>query len=142
MIRTLKAVRKTLSAVLVGLTLVFGLLVSPLAAPVQAASLTPEANQYNPDGNSVSNTSSGLRLDARNAKQNVRQNAEEAGGLVGAIKDAAENVTEKLNLNEPLPESTKDFLESVQGEGDNNAVDSTRQGLGEAASFPKGGYSH
>lgn len=140
MIRTLKALRQTLSAVLVGLTLVFGLLVSPFAAPAQAASLTPEANQYNSDGN-TSNTASGLRLDARNAKQNARQNAEEAGGFVGAIKGAAENVTEKLNLNEPLPESTKDFIDSVKGEGDNNAVDSTRQGLGEAASFPKGGYS-
>ena len=136
MIRTLKGLRQTLSAVLVGLTLVFGLLVSPFAAPAQAASLTPEANQYNPDGNSVSNTASGLRLDARNAKQNARQNAEEAGGLVGAIKDAAENVTEKLNLNEPLPESTKEFIESVKGEGDDNAVDSTLQGLDEAASFP------
>lgn len=135
MIRILKNLRQALSAVLVGLTLVFGLLVSPLAAPAQAASLTSEAN-------SVSNTASGLRLDARNAKQNARQNTEEAGGIVGALKDAAENVTEKLNLNEPLPESTKDFLESVKGEGDNNAVDSTRQGLGEAASFPKGGYNH
>ena len=143
MIRTLKVLRRILSAFLLGLTLVTGTWLGAVAAPMsaQAASLTPEARQYNPDGNNVSQTASALRLDARNAKQNARENAGETGGVVGAIKDAAETVTEKLNLNEPLPESTKDFLDSVKGNSGNTPADSTRQGLEEATSPPKGSYS-
>lgn len=55
----------------------------------QAAPMTPEATQY--DSNADSNS-----------------------GLIESIKDAADNVREKLNLDEPLPKSTKQFLDAVQ----------------------------
>ncbi|MFB2976655.1 hypothetical protein [Microseira sp. BLCC-F43] len=42
--------------------------------------------------------------------------------MVETIKDkieaATENVVEKLNLNEPLPESTKEFLSDVESKVD------------------------
>lgn len=51
--------------------------------------------------------------------QNLRQtkaSAEEKDGLVESVKDTADNVREKLNLDQPLPESTKDFFKQVKGE--------------------------
>lgn len=54
----------------------------------------------------------------------IRANAEQArgkaesagGGLVESLKETAETVKEKLNLDEPVPDSTKAFLKQVQGE--------------------------
>ncbi len=37
------------------------------------------------------------------------------------VKNATENVVEKLNLNEPLPPSTKKFLNQVKNSVDNSA---------------------
>jgi hypothetical protein len=61
----------------------------------QAASLTPEARNY--------------QVDNSEPAKNV-QKAEQG------LKGAAENVREKLNLDEPLPESTKDFFKQIRGE--------------------------
>lgn len=37
------------------------------------------------------------------------------------VKNATENVVEKLNLNEPLPPSTKKFLNQIENSVDNSA---------------------
>nr|WP_290221998.1 hypothetical protein [Trichocoleus desertorum] len=130
--------RQVLSAFLVGMTLFLSAALGQLSyVPSAQAAATPEATRYNPDGNST-RTTSGIQIDARNAKKNLQENTGDAGGFVGAIKDAAENVTEKLNLNEPLPESTKEFLDSVT----NDPAEATQNGLKDAAAFPQGGYSH
>lgn len=51
-----------------------------------------------------------------------RSGAEDAGdGLIDTLKSAADNVREKLNLDEPLPESTKEFLDTAK-EKANEAV--------------------
>ncbi|MFB2937927.1 hypothetical protein ACE1B6_21980 [Aerosakkonemataceae cyanobacterium BLCC-F154] len=39
----------------------------------------------------------------------------------GTVKNATENVVEKLNLNEPLPPSTKKFLNQVEDSVNNTA---------------------
>ncbi len=129
--------RQVLSAFLVGMTLFLSAALGQLSyIPSAQAAATPEATRYNPDGNSTRATS-GIQIDARNAKKNLQENTGDAGGFIGAIKDAAENVTEKLNLNEPLPESTKEFLDSVT----NDPAEATQNGLKDAAAFPQGGYS-
>ena len=130
--------RQVLSAFLVGMTLFLSAALGQMSyvPSAQAAVTTPEATRYNPDGSSTG-TASGIQIDAKNSNKNLQENTEDAGGFVGAIKDAAENVTEKLNLNEPLPESTKEFLDSVT----NDPAEATQNGLKDAASFPQGGYS-
>lgn len=50
------------------------------------------------------------------AIQEAEQKTEEAGsGLIESLKETANTVKEKLNLDEPLPESTKAFAKQVQG---------------------------
>ncbi|MBD2098277.1 hypothetical protein H6F90_24720 [Trichocoleus sp. FACHB-591] len=130
--------RQVLSAFLVGMTFFLSAALGQISyIPSAQAAATPKAAQYNPDGNSTG-TASGIQIDTKNSKKNLQANTKEAGGFVGAIKDAAENVTEKLNLNEPLPESTKEFLDSVT----NDPAEATQNGLKDAAAFPQGGYSH
>jgi hypothetical protein len=129
--------RQVLSAFLAGMMLFLGATLGQLSyVPVAQAAATPEATQYNSDGNKTG-TASGIQIDTKNAQKNLQRNTEDGGGFVGAIKDAAENVTEKLNLNEPLPESTKEFLDGVT----NDPADATKTGLKDAAAFPQGGYS-
>lgn len=68
--------------------------------PAYAASSTPAVKSYQTD-------------------QNLRQtqtSSEAKDGLAGSLKDTAENVKEKLNLDQPLPESTKAFFKQVKGE--------------------------
>lgn len=130
--------RQVFGAFLAGMMLFLGAALGQLSyVPAAQAAATPEATQYNADGNKTG-TASGIQIDTKNAQKNLRENSGDAGGFVGAIKDAAENVTEKLNLNEPLPESTKEFLDGVT----NDPGDATQNGLKDAAAFPQGGYSH
>lgn len=45
------------------------------------------------------------------AKQSVKNGGEETRG---SLQQAADSVREKLNLDEPIPQTTKDFLSNVQ----------------------------
>jgi hypothetical protein len=76
--------------------------------PAQAAPLTPEATSYQ-----VDRTNTEIRIHPEDAKQKVQQ---AGGGLIESIKDTADTVREKLNLDEPLPQGTKTFLKQIQGE--------------------------
>jgi hypothetical protein len=107
-IRLSKQFLKNLSILLTGVILVISLAVGQMlyALPASAAALTPEATQYQLD-----KSDSHIRLDADPAKA-----AKETGeGVVQSLKDSAETVREKLNLDEPLPEGTKLFFKQVQG---------------------------
>lgn len=67
--------------------------------PAQADTLkTPEAKYYN-----AQPTEKDKQL-VDNAKNN--------------LEDIGENIREKLNLDEPLPESTKEFLNSIKEKAD------------------------
>ncbi|MBE9215916.1 hypothetical protein IQ247_25185 [Plectonema cf. radiosum LEGE 06105] len=92
-------IKRTDAVVLIGLILIFISVFSYPNIAVQAATLTPEATEYN-----VPNPDSRINLDNNNPIENIQQN----------LKYAADNVREKLNLDEPLPESTKDFLQSTE----------------------------
>ena len=63
-----------------------------------AKALTPEAESYQVEPNYT----------GKNAVETIKEK----------LESAKENVVEKLNLNEPLPESTKEFLGDVESKVD------------------------
>ncbi|HEY9694736.1 MAG TPA: hypothetical protein V6D15_21265 [Oculatellaceae cyanobacterium] len=85
--------RQAITACFLGLILfvsaAFGQFTTPQAF---AATTTPEASSYQ-----------------------VPQQDKQTGGS-NPLQNAAETVKEKLNLDEPLPTSTKKFIKQVQGE--------------------------
>ncbi|MBF2015771.1 MAG: hypothetical protein IGS23_11330 [Rivularia sp. T60_A2020_040] len=91
--------KRTDAAVLIGLSLIFLSAFNYPNIAVQAATLTPEATEYN-----VPNPNNRINVDNNNPIENLQAN----------LKNTADNVREKLNLDEPLPESTKDFLQSTE----------------------------
>jgi len=98
--------RRLLISFLVGLLFLGGLgYFSPLTS--EAAALTPEARDYQVD------RSDRVSVDP----QQATAEAQEAGDdFVESLKNAADTVREKLNLDEPIPESTKTSLKQLRGE--------------------------
>ncbi|MGB3650926.1 MAG: hypothetical protein WBA41_06915 [Rivularia sp. (in: cyanobacteria)] len=92
--------KRTDAVALLGLSFLF---ISAFSYPnmaAQAATLTPEATEYSvPDADSRINLNNN-----NNPIENLKEN----------LKDTGDNIREKLNLDEPLPESTKDFLRSTE----------------------------
>ena len=91
--------KRTDAVVLIGLSLIF---ISAFSYPnmaVQAATLTPEASEYR-----VPDADSRIEINNNNPIENLKEN----------LKETGDNIREKLNLDEPLPESTKDFLRSTE----------------------------
>jgi hypothetical protein len=96
--------KRTNAVVLIGLSLIF---ISAFNFPnmaAQATTLTPEASEY-----SVPNPDSRIDINNNNPIENLKEN----------LKDTGVNIREKLNLDEPLPESTKDFLRSTEDKIEN-----------------------
>lgn len=101
---------QTLTAFLVGLTFLVSIILGASAyeLPAQAVSLTPEAKAYQ-----VDHSDTQVRVNPGQYKDKV----EETGGELGdSLKNTADTVRERLNLDQPLPESTKDFFKQVRGE--------------------------
>ncbi len=97
--------KRTDAVVLLGLS--FLLFISAFSYPnmaAQAATLTPEASEYR-----VPDADSRINLDSNNPIENLKEN----------LKETGDNIREKLNLDEPLPESTKDFLRSTEDKIEN-----------------------
>jgi gas vesicle protein len=85
--------RRLAVAFLVGMTFV-GLQFGFVVSPAQAETVTPEANSYQTQQN---------------------KNGEDLGKKTkNSLKEAVENVREKLNLDEPLDPGTKQVLNSTQ----------------------------
>lgn len=101
--------RQILLTVLVGVTLFISVALQWHNMPqAQAATLTPEAKQYQ-----VNSGNDQVQHDLNQTRDNV----EEAGnGVAKSLKQTAETVREKLNLDEPLPEGTRDFFKQIRGE--------------------------
>lgn len=119
----LASLRQILATLLVGISL-FMVLALPMGQlQAQAATLTPETAKYQ-----VDRTPNKISID----KENI-QAAEDTGDtLMDKIEAAADTVVEKLNLNEPISPSTKEFFNSVK-ENVGNPLESTNQGLDDAA---------
>jgi hypothetical protein len=90
------SLRKILTGFLVGVTVfVIQAVGFSNASPALAEAVTPEATSYQVD-----------RLETKNIKKD--------NGLIEKVKETADNVREKLNLDEPIDPGTKDFLNSTQ----------------------------
>jgi hypothetical protein len=97
--------RQSLTVLMVGITL-FVSQAFLYSVPAQAQTLTPEAKSY--------------QVENEYAGKNILDTVKEK------VEDAAENVVEKLNLNEPVPESTKEFFGADEDKA-NDTVKSTHQ---------------
>ena len=71
----------------------------------QARSITPEADSYQVDRSNNDNRAQYLQEDQIENSQNK-------------LKSTADNIREKLNLDEELPRSTKEFLNQVEDKVD------------------------
>jgi len=100
--------RKALAALLVSLTLFLGISIGQgaFAAPAQADTVRPETKAYVRD----------RAVPGLNSETQEGTTENNTNGLVESIKEGAETVKEKLNLDEPLPEGTKKFFKQVRGE--------------------------
>ncbi|HEY9875427.1 MAG TPA: hypothetical protein V6D12_18490 [Candidatus Obscuribacterales bacterium] len=102
--------RQIIASFILGIALLLTSAVSyAQAQPFTAEPMTPEASSYQVD---------------------------KSGDNQDAGKNVFENIKEKLNLDEPLPRSTKDFFNEVQGKSDGSESDlaeSTQKGLKDAA---------
>lgn len=116
--------RTFFSALLLAIALTVSLVstgnLSALATP-----LTPEASAYEVDKSDQHITDRAKLQEKAQLETEVRQKSGSRAKRVeqSAIKEdkntferAADTVREKLNLDEPVPQSTKDFLNSVKGE--------------------------
>jgi hypothetical protein len=77
--------------------------------------VSPEGIYYHgtPDENinkDINNKYDGNRI-VDSAKNNLKETTESSKN---SLRDVADNVREKLNLDEPLPRSTKEFLKSTE----------------------------
>ncbi|MFE1746113.1 hypothetical protein [Coleofasciculus sp. H7-2] len=109
---------------------------TPLQALANNTTLTPETNSYQVKGADGS-------VNAR--AETLKDQTEDTGSnLLEKIGAAAENVKEKLNLDEPTPPSTKKFFNQVQDKTDNvvdKTVQGAREGFNDAANNVTGSYS-
>ena len=107
-------------ALLVGSAFGYG---NQIQAQANSTTLTPEADSYK-----VKGADSSLRTDIGNA---TNQAEDTGSSIIDKIEDVAENIKEKLNLDEPLPPSTKKFINQV--EDATGVDDGLEQGINDAA---------
>ncbi|MBW4469909.1 MAG: hypothetical protein KME45_05835 [Stenomitos rutilans HA7619-LM2] len=116
--------RKHLSAVLVAVVLLLGSIGLFAFQPAAiAAPLTPEAAAYEIDqANSPDEAHARVEQKAQNYKKELRDDSaytkqaarNATANTKNALERAADNVRDKLNLDEPVPQSTKDFLNDIK----------------------------
>jgi hypothetical protein len=93
------------------------------------AATTPEARSFKYDTNYDSDrASTPAEVNYRINKGELDRNRNDQGqsgniveNLGKAVKNTTDTIVEKLNLNEPIPESTKEFLDSTLGGANNGS---------------------
>ncbi|MBD2102116.1 hypothetical protein H6F94_14720 [Leptolyngbya sp. FACHB-261] len=119
-------VRAILTAFLVGVVLLADLVFGygqPLPAHA-AKALTPEVKSYQSgqvksDRDESATRSSNSQADSQRDLYNQDSLQENSKNK---LQEAADNVREKLNLDEPLPPSTKKFINQLQDDNPTNAL--------------------
>jgi membrane-bound lytic murein transglycosylase len=115
--------RSYISAFFLAVVLLFGSLALERSTMAIAAPLTPEAAAYEIDqANSPEEANSRVQQKAQSYKKELREDtaytkqaAKQATTKTkNALERAADNVRDKLNLDEPVPQSTKDFLNDIK----------------------------
>lgn len=97
--------RHLLATLVITLMLVIGSVLGLFGDTLQASAepVTPEASRYQTSG----------QAGIESAKTRADEVGDEA---TGSLKGVADTVREKLNLDQPLPESTRDFFKQIKGE--------------------------
>ena len=118
--------RRYFSAFLIAaLLLLSSVLISDFQMAAIADPLTPEAAAYEIDqANSPQDAKARVEQKAQSYKKELREDSaytkqaakKATAETKNVLERAADNVREKLNLDEPLPQSTKDFLNDVTPE--------------------------
>lgn len=114
--------RQLFGSLLVAIVLFVGV-VSPNRLSALAA-LTPEVSAYEVDQSQAIDDHAMLQEKAQRHTKELKENSDgikqasqaATESTKNAFERATDNVREKLNLDEPVPQSTKDFLNSVKGE--------------------------
>lgn len=107
--------RRIIAVILIAFTFLFvDVLSNNLIQPAQAQVMTPEeyaeqANTLNRNMDSANHREGYYR--EKTFEQSQESPIEKAKT---SLKEGAENIKEKLNLDEPVPQATKDFLHSTQ----------------------------
>ncbi len=118
---------RQLFSVLLAIVLFGGLLLTNATATF-ARSLTPEISGY--EVNQPTTSEMVQRQRQETSRNNLKKLAGEeipaqqrskniGGDQPNKLERAADNIREKLNLDEPIPQSTKDFLHDVENTVDN-----------------------
>ncbi|HEY9698962.1 MAG TPA: hypothetical protein V6D10_16985 [Trichocoleus sp.] len=126
-----------------------------VSSPAMAKALTPEAAAYQVAGNYSADSWGKLPTTSENkpnvdtrSQTNSKANSKSYIDLDNAqvdnaqnnLKSAADNVREKLNLDQPLYPGTKEFIGDVQ-ESVGDAVEGVKDTLGGASDAITGGRS-
>ncbi|PSB26701.1 hypothetical protein [Stenomitos frigidus] len=116
--------RKCFSAFLIAAMLLLGpLAIGDFQRTAIAAPLPPEAATYEIDqANSPQDAHARLQQKAADYKEELQDNSaytkqateKATAETKNAFKRAADDVRDKLNLDEPVPQSTKDFLNDIK----------------------------
>jgi hypothetical protein len=130
--RKFNRLRKVLSIFLIAVALLFSsLLTSGSGVQALAKPLTPEAAAYEIDhADSAETAGRKIQAESENHKKEItngpapaKDGAKDAVESTGnALQRVADNVREKLNLDEPVPQSTKDFLNPAK-KSDGTSID-------------------
>ncbi|MBD2459765.1 hypothetical protein H6G89_01795 [Oscillatoria sp. FACHB-1407] len=102
----IKSLRRAIATAFLAMTVLVSTVLGVMSyeQPAFAESVTPEARSYQVDQGAKP-----TRTYSEPDRVRVEADGDNAGGLL-------ENVREKLNLDQPLPESTKDFFKQIKGE--------------------------
>lgn len=102
------SLRRFFATVAIGFMVLIGAVFAPVGWQAEAARLTPEATQYE--------VNQPIDQHQMHPEQAVNNAGEAGNTAVNSLKEAADTVREKLNLDEPLPEGTRDFFRQIRGE--------------------------
>ncbi|NEQ29045.1 MAG: hypothetical protein F6K28_60920 [Microcoleus sp. SIO2G3] len=121
-IATAEKVCRALATAFISIALAMGLAIGYFAPAASAKPATPEAAEYDVQGDDYQVQIRNERSDAPIGSSDLNRD------IQGNIQDAIDNVREKLNLDEPIYSGTKEVIEDVK-EGVNDAVENTQDVL-------------
>ncbi|BAZ68335.1 MAG: hypothetical protein KME28_09140 [Pelatocladus maniniholoensis HA4357-MV3] len=118
--------RQIMTVILAGLT-IFVMQAFGNVLPAQADNTVKSPYGYYYKGTPDENVGNRQFDQNRNLTNNEKSMADNAKDN---LKNTADNIREKLNLDEPLPQSTKDFLNSTQEKTEDlvEPITNTREG--------------
>ncbi len=121
---------RTVAVAVMSIALAMGLAIGYFAPAASAKPATPEAAEYEVEGADYS-------VQIRNDRSNAPVGSPDlTRDIQNGLKEAAENVRNKLNLDQPLYPGTKEVIDDVR-EGDvpkgvNDAIENTKDVLTDA----------